>query len=142
MKIQNIGKEYLSCFFKWILSIFTEVSIIAVSTIIALNLKFIYKLIIYKYNLIDITGVSAENLMKEYGGLINYLQNPFIKSLKFENFIMSPYGEIHFYEVKRIFIILIIIGIIFLIINLIYFIIGRVKNNRIYIITHSAYALW
>lgn len=134
MKIQNIGKEYLSCFFKYILSIFTAVSIISVSTIIALNLKFIYKLIIYKYNLIDITGVSAENLMKEYGGLINYLQNPFIKSLKFENFIMSPYGEMHFYEVKRIFIILIIIGIMFLIINLIYFIIGRVKNNRIYII--------
>ena len=64
MKIQNIGKEYLSCFFKCILSIFTAVSIIAVSTIIALYLKFIYKLIIYKYNLIDITGVSAENLMK------------------------------------------------------------------------------
>lgn len=130
MKIQNIGKEYLSCFFKYILSIFTAVSIISVSTIIALNLKFIYKLIIYKYNLIDITGVSAENLMKEYGGLINYLQNPFIKSLKFENFIMSPYGEIHFYEVKRIFIALIIISLIFIIGNLIYVIVCRIKGYK------------
>lgn len=134
MRKVNGEKVYLNSVLKILMSIFTAISIIAISTIIALNLRFIYKFIIDKYDLVNITGVSVENLMIDYSGLINYLQNPFIGSLKFQNFPMSPYGEIHFYEVKRIFIILIIIGIMFLIINLIYFIIGRVKNNRIYII--------
>lgn len=124
------GKMYLSSIFRILSSIFTAISLISIATIIALNLKFIYKFIIDKYDLINITGVSGENLIIDYNGLISYLQNPFIKSLKFENFIMSPYGEIHFYEVKRIFISLIIIALIFIIVNLVYAIVCKVKNNK------------
>ena len=126
----NWEKVYLNSILKILMSIFTAISIIAIATIIALNLRFIYKFIIDKYNLVNITGVSVENLMNDYSGLINYLQNPFIETLKFKNFIMSPYGKIHFYEVKRIFITLIIIASIFIIITLIYVIICKVKGYK------------
>ena len=68
--------------------------------------------------------------MNDYSGLINYLQNPFIEQLKFKNFVMSPYGEIHFYEVKRIFISLIIIALIFIIGNFIYVIACKIKGYK------------
>ncbi|MEE0931974.1 MULTISPECIES: TIGR01906 family membrane protein [unclassified Clostridium] len=130
MRKVNGEKVYLNSVLKILMSIFTAISIIAISTIIALNLRFIYKFIIDKYDLVNITGVSVENLMIDYSGLINYLQNPFIGSLKFQNFPMSPYGEIHFYEVKRIFIALIIISLIFIIGNLIYVIVCRIKGYK------------
>lgn len=128
---KNSGdKVYFNIIFRILRSIFTAISIISIATIISLNLRFIYKFIIDKYDLVNITGVSRENLMSDYSGLINYLQNPFIKSLKFENFAMSPYGKIHFYEVKRIFISLIIIALIFIIVNVVYAIVCKVKNNK------------
>ena len=126
----NWEKVYLNSILKILMSIFTAISIIAIATIIALNLRFIYKFIIDKYNLVNITGVSVENLMNDYSGLINYLQNPFIEQLRFKNFAMSPYGEIHFYEVKRIFISLIIIALIFIIGNFIYVIACKIKGYK------------
>ena len=127
----NGKKVYLNSVLKILMGIFTAISIIAISTIIALNLRFIYKFIIDKYDLVNITGVSGENLMNDYSGLINYLQNPFIEQLRFKNFAMSPYGEIHFYEVKRIFISLIIIALIFIIGNFIYVIACKIKDINI-----------
>ncbi|WP_370830753.1 TIGR01906 family membrane protein [Clostridium sp.] len=123
-------KLYLNSIFRILTSIFTAISIISIATIISLNLRFIYKFIIDKYDLVNITGVSGENLMSDYGTLVNYLQNPFIKTLKFDNFVMSPYGKIHFYEVKRIFTLLIIIALIFIIGNLAYSIICKVKGHK------------
>lgn len=130
MERNSGGKIYSNIIFRVLISIFTAISIISIATIIALNLRFIYKFIINKYDLVNITGVSMENLMIDYNGLINYLQNPFIKSLNFKNFTMSPYGEIHFYEVKRIFISLIIIALIFIIVNLVYAIVCKFKNSK------------
>ena len=126
----NGKKVYLNSVLKILMGIFTAISIIAISTIIALNLRFIYKFIIDKYDLVNITGVSGENLMNDYSGLINYLQNPFIEQLRFKNFAMSPYGEIHFYEVKRIFISLIIIALIFITGNFIYVIACKIKGYK------------
>lgn len=130
MERNSGGKIYSNIIFRVLISIFTAISIISIATIISLNLRFIYKFIIDKYDLVNITGVSMENLMIDYNGLINYLQNPFIKSLNFKNFTMSPYGEIHFYEVKRIFISLIIIALIFIIVNLVYAIVCKFKNSK------------
>ena len=130
MEKVNWEKVYLNSILKMLISIFTAISIIAISTIIALNLRFIYKFIIDKYDLVNITGVSGENLMNDYSGLINNLQNPFIEQLRFKNFAMSPYGEIHFYEVKRIFISLIIIALIFIIGNFIYVIACKIKGYK------------
>ena len=43
----------------------------------ALNMKFIYKIIIEKYNLVSVTGISSNDLFLNYSKIINYLQNPF-----------------------------------------------------------------
>lgn len=125
----NVKKVYLSAL-KILVGIFTAISIISISTIAVVNFKFLYKFIIDKYDLVNITGVSKESLIDDYSGLINYLQNPFVKSLKFENFNMSSYGEIHFYEVKKIFISLIFIALIFGVANLIYIIIFKNRGNK------------
>ena len=66
MEKVNWEKVYLNSILKMLISIFTAISIIAIATIIALNLRFIYKFIIDKYNLVNITGVSVENLMNDY----------------------------------------------------------------------------
>ena len=106
--------------FNFICGLFTAISIIAISTIITLNIRFIYKFIIEKYNIVNRTGISSDTLMVNYNKLINYLQNPFNDKLELPNFPMSSYGQIHFYEVKRIFIFLMFIGIVFIFFNIIY----------------------
>ncbi|WP_291650536.1 TIGR01906 family membrane protein [Clostridium sp.] len=96
---------------------------IGLSVIISLNLRVIYSYSIDKYNLTRVGQLSKEALMNDYNILLNYLQNPFIKKLKFNNFIMSNNGEFHFYEVKKIFLniylIIIIISLTFIVIKFI-----------------------
>ena len=132
MNKKGNGILYLNIFTKILMSIFTAIAIIAIATIIALNLRFIYEFIIDKYDLVNITGVSKANLIIDYNGLINYLQNPFIESLNFKNFTMSSYGKIHFGEVKRIFISLITIALVFIIGNLLYSFFCKIKMRSFY----------
>lgn len=106
--------------FNIINSLFTAVSIVAISTILVLNFRFLYRFIIDKYNLVSTTGLSSEILMINYNKLINYLENPFINKLELNNFSMSSYGKVHFYEVKRIFLFLIIVIGVFVFINITY----------------------
>lgn len=126
MNIRDIGKVIL----KFLIAIVTSIAIVSIATIIALNSRFVYKIMINKYNLVKETGVSAGNLIKDYNGLVNYLQNPFIESLKFDNFIMSSSGEIHFIEVKDIFINLIYISIIFILCIIIYLFFAKLLKNK------------
>lgn len=123
-------KYIMNLLLKILIAIGTSISIISIATIMALNSTFVYKVMINKYNLVEATGVSADNLMKNYNGLINYLQNPFIEKLKFENFIMSTSGEIHFIEVKDIFTSLIYISIIFILGIVIYLFFAKLLNNK------------
>lgn len=109
------GKIIIKRFINGLWVLYSSIAAICISALAVINSTWIYKLVVQKYNLKSIIGISEEALMDEYKGLINYLQNPFIDKLKFNNFSMSTYGEIHFYEVKRIFIALIIIVAIFMI---------------------------
>ncbi|MDR5587520.1 TIGR01906 family membrane protein [Clostridium aquiflavi] len=110
-------------FINSVLGIFNALFTISISVIITLNLTFIYKLTIYKYNLSKVSGLTVEELMINYKKIIVYLQNPFIEKLYFPNFSMSIQGEIHFQDVKRIFIyidiyiflVMILMGVYFLI---------------------------
>ena len=54
-----------------IMGIFTAISIISISTIMALNMKFIYKIIIEKYNLVSVTGISSNDLFLNYDYELN-----------------------------------------------------------------------
>lgn len=122
----------LFAIFNLICGLFISISIIAVSTIITLNFRFIYKFVVEKYNLVSITGLSSDILMINYNKLINYLQNPFNDKLELPNFPISNYGEIHFYEVKKIFLFLIFVGVIFIFFNIIYIATCRIKKRKTY----------
>ena len=126
MSIKVIGKML----FKLLVGIITSISIVSIATVIVLNSTFMYKIMINKYNLVEETGVSAENLMKNYNGLVKYLQNPFTEKLRFDDFTMSYAGEIHFMEVKHIFINLIYISIIFILGMIIYFFLQKLTKNK------------
>lgn len=93
---------------------FSSIAAICIAALAIINSTWIYSIIVSKYRLAEFTGLSEDALVRDYKGLINYLQNPFIDKLNFENFTMSTYGEIHFVEVKRIFLMLILITVIFL----------------------------
>lgn len=126
-KEKSIIKNLMEC--AWI--IYSSIVAICIAAIVIINSTWIYKLIVKKYNLTTITGLSEQALMREYNGLINYLQNPFIDKLKFDNFAMSTYGEVHFYEVKKIFIALIIIVAIFIFILVGWLIFNKYKKSLI-----------
>lgn len=94
---------------------------LGISIIATLNFNFIYSYLIEKYHLTKIGKISKVELMNDYTGLIKYLQNPFIKKLKFNNFPMSSNGEFHFYEVKKIFLkVYLLVLIIFLVFIILY----------------------
>lgn len=119
---------------KVIYGIFIALFTIGSSTIIALNSQFIYSYSIDKYNLDKIGEISKEMLISDFSTLIKYLQNPFIEKLKFYNFPMSTNGELHFYEVKGIFLYIHGITIIIALFFLVLFIIKKLnkRNLRFY----------
>ena len=116
---------------KSVLILYFSLVAICMASLVIINSTWIYKVVIKKYNLTSITGISEKALMSEYRGLINYLQNPFVDKLKFDNFVMSTYGEVHFYEVKRIFIALIIIVTIFMVGLIGWFIFNKYQKGLI-----------
>lgn len=109
-------------------AVFSSVAAISIAALTIINSKWIYRLIVDKYQLTTITGITKDALVSDYNGLINYLQNPFIEKLIFDNFAMSKYGEIHFIEVKRIFLALITITTVFVIALITWIIISKYKK--------------
>lgn len=97
-----------------IISLYVAIAFTAIATILATNMNFIYKLIINNLDLPKVSGVNSDRIMADYKVIISYLQNPFMKKLELNDFGMSKYGYIHFFEVKKIFIALICISLIFI----------------------------
>lgn len=128
-KIKDFNR-YGENIIRYTIALFSTVGIISIATMLVLNFTFVYGLIIDKSKLDNITGLSTERLMSNYKGLINYLQNPFIDKLKFEDFKMSKMGELHFYEVKNIFIGLQIISILFIIGLIAWFVLYKFKKRK------------
>lgn len=96
-------KRLLISISKIIQGIMVALFTIGLSVIISLNLRVIYSYSIDKYDLTRLGQLSKDALMNDYNILLNYLQNPFIKKLKFNNFIMSTNGEFHFMKLKKYF---------------------------------------
>ena len=93
--------KILNFFKKAIIGIIVSILTICISVIATLNLTIIYSYSVDKYNLNTIVNLSKSSLLNDYYNLIYYLQNPFIKDLRFENFPMSVNGE--FMKLKRYF---------------------------------------
>ena len=71
-KEKSIIKNLAKC--AWI--IYSSIAAICIAAVTIINSTWIYKLVVKKYDLTTITGLSEQALMMEYGGLINYLQKP------------------------------------------------------------------
>lgn len=127
--MKGILNNGIKVFYGIIIAIFT----IGISTIITLNSKFIYYYSIDKYNLEKIANISKEMLIVDFDRLINYLQNPFIEKLKFNNFPMSINGEFHFYEVKKIFLWIYVITISITLLFIILVMINKFNKRKIHI---------
>lgn len=81
--------------------------IVSFSVVLVLNLRTIYYYDIQAQELVQKTGMSAEVIRENYDTLIDYnLITNRVPKLEFPDFPMSRQGEIHFREVKRIFILL------------------------------------
>ncbi|KLE16130.1 TIGR01906 family membrane protein [Clostridium sp. C8] len=132
-------KKWINCIFKVLQGISIALFTIGISVIASLNLRSIYKYSIQKYDLDKIGQLSKEKLMEDYNILLNYLQNPFAKKLKFNNFIMSSNGEFHFYEVKKIFLSIYLIVLIFVLIFIVIYLIKKYNNKKIKLIKSLNY---
>lgn len=74
------------------------------SVVLVLNLRTLYYYEIQAQELVQKTGMPAEAIRENYDVLIDYnLMTKRVKKLEFPDFPMSRQGEIHFREVKRIF---------------------------------------
>lgn len=116
-------------FINIILGLCTTLLSIGFSVILVLNLTFIYKMAIEKFNLSKRTGVAVEDLMINYRGMIDYLRNPFIEELRFKNFSMSLSGQVHFEDVKQIFMNIYIIMFITMCILVIFKLIKKISQH-------------
>lgn len=101
MKTNN--KNYISKLINITLGLCITLFSIGLSIIVVLNLTSVYKIAIEKFNIVNATGIPVEKLMDNYKGMVNYLANPFIEKLEFNDFAMSISGRVHFEEVKVIF---------------------------------------
>lgn len=90
-------------------------ALISVIVLTVLNCTSIYGIMIDKYGLTSITGLSKEILMINYQEMVSYLQYFGPGYLTLSNFEMSENGMIHFADVKVIFQWLYVIVILFII---------------------------
>jgi integral membrane protein (TIGR01906 family) len=126
--IYNIFLAIIRRVSKFFVHVFYAISFISIAVLVVLNTTSVYKYVIYKYELTKYTGLSAEVLMENYKRTIYYVQNPFIKELTFNSVPMSNFARIHFFEVKRIFIVLYIFSIAFILIMIIKILANRNNN--------------
>ncbi len=90
--INTIGAIFIALFF------------ISFSVIVTLNFKPLYKLAVDLYDIPEKSGYSYEEIIENYSILIEYNSIFGEEKLEFTSFTMSEHGEIHFEEVKAIFI--------------------------------------
>ncbi|MGM0123472.1 integral membrane protein [Enterococcus sp. AZ194] len=84
-----------------ILSLF--LTSISFAVFVAINFRPLYRFDVDYLKILDYTTVTKEVLMKNFGVLMNYLNNPFQTVLAMPDFPSSASGAEHFYEVKLLF---------------------------------------
>ncbi|WP_431606176.1 TIGR01906 family membrane protein [Enterococcus rotai] len=78
-------------------------TIISLSITLTINFRPLYRIDIDLLNILDYVSLDKADLLKNYGELMSYLNNPFNQTLQLSDFPVSKSGAFHFYEVKRLF---------------------------------------
>jgi integral membrane protein (TIGR01906 family) len=77
--------------------------LISLAITLTINSRWLYYFDIKQLNILDYTTVTREELIKNYGLLLDFLNNPFNTTLALPDFPMSESGAGHFYDVKKLF---------------------------------------
>jgi integral membrane protein (TIGR01906 family) len=77
--------------------------LISLAITLTINSRWLYYFDIKQLNILDYTTVAKEELVKNYGLLLDFLNNPFHSTLALPDFPMSESGAGHFYDVKKLF---------------------------------------
>ena len=97
------GKEFGS---NLLLTLILTTFRFTLAVVIVLNSRWLYYMDITLLGLEKETGMSREDIRANYDALIRYNQFWYQGELKFPTLIMSETGQIHFQEVKRIFVVI------------------------------------
>lgn len=104
------------------------VCILALSITITINFQPLYVVDINYLSILNYTELDKATLLKNFGELMSYLNNPFNRTLNLSDFPMSTNGAFHFYEVKRLF--MLCYGVLFLTSISSFFTIKHLNKNR------------
>ena len=79
------------------------VTLLTLAITLTINARWLYQFDIGHLDLLDYTTLSAKELMHNFDQLMRYLNLPWVETLKMTDFPVSSSGALHFYEVKKLF---------------------------------------
>lgn len=78
-------------------------TIVSLCITVTINFRPLYIFDIDYLEILDYTIIGKKELIANFDQLMQYLNNPFISNLTLSDFPVSESGALHFYEVKRLF---------------------------------------
>lgn len=72
---------------------------------LTINARWLYQWDIQHLELLNYTSLPEKELLMNFDQLMRYLNTPWITELKLPDFPVSASGALHFYEVKRLFLV-------------------------------------
>lgn len=79
------------------------VTLLTWAVTLTINARWLYHWDIGQLNILDWTILSEKELLHNFDQLMRYLNTPWITELKMTDFPVSASGALHFYEVKKLF---------------------------------------
>lgn len=79
------------------------VALLTLAITLTINARWLYQFDIGHLNLLDYTTISEKELLHNFDQLMRYLNLPWVETLKMTDFPVSSSGALHFYEVKKLF---------------------------------------
>lgn len=80
-------------------------TLLTLAITLTINARWLYQLDIRHLGLSDYTTLSEKELLHNFDQLMRYLNLPWVETLKMTDFPVSANGALHFYEVKRLFLV-------------------------------------
>lgn len=96
----NSKKQRVLAFFG-LVSLFLFLLTLAIT--ITINFRPLYRFSIQRFDLLTISGLDQETLLKNFDQLMDFLNKPWITSMNLPDFPMSAAGYGHFVDVKYLF---------------------------------------
>lgn len=78
-------------------------TLLTLAITLTINARWLYQFEIGHLDLLDYVSLSEKELLKNFDQLMHYLNLPWVETLKMSDFPVSASGALHFYEVKKLF---------------------------------------